>query len=653
MPARATAHSEYDPNEAGRVISAAFDADFYRTAYADLPSGMSPLWHYRMQGWREGRDPAPWFSTEAYLADNPDLAGAGAEPFSHYLLHGAYEGRTVRPSRHAADFLGQRDWGATWSFEAFGAAPTDSAPPAAAAPPAMPLEEQVAIVGEAFDAEFYAVVNPDVAAAGMDLLRHFLVTGWLEGRDPTPTFSVRDYQDLHPDVVAAGLNPFVHYVMAGRAEGRAAKSDLGFRYDLVSRLQPIEERIAAAVAASGKVKVDPPELLSTALGKPRRLHVTFSHDDYVAHFGGLQLCLRRESAAFAAMGVEHLHLFPASPWPAVRKAEEPGPLGVLLNGRRLGTYAPEAVRTALANAATRGAQRSFAIHSLLGHCPEQSADILAAGGMSEGYFWLHDFASVCVGFHLLRNDVEDCAAPSADSPACGICAYSPERSRHTEAHRRLFERLAMTVVAPSQTTLDFWRRSSDLAARNTKVLPHAHLRPRGPAPTAPEGRPFRLAFVGMPAPLKGWPVFRDLAQALAGDPRYEFLHLGGRSDPTAPAAFHPVVVTAERPLAMQQAIEALEVDAALIWPLCRETFSFTAYEAAAAGAAVITGPDSGNVAAFASDPAIGRVLADESVLVDAFVSGRILSLSRNARQAQLFDLAYSGMTGDLVGEAVG
>jgi hypothetical protein len=99
---------------------------------------------------------------------------------------------------------------------------------------------------------------------------------------------------------------------------------------------------------------------------------------------------------------------------------------------------------------------------------------------------------------------------------------------------------------------------------------------------------------------------------------------------------------------MQETLETLQADAALIWPLCRETFSFTAYEAAAAGAAVIAGPDSGNVAAFAADPAVGRVLADEVVLAEAFASGDILALSRSARKATLYDLAYSGMTGDLV-----
>ena len=34
----------------------------------------------------------------------------------------------------------------------------------------------------------------------------------------------------------------------------------------------------------------------------------------------------------------------------------------------------------------------------------------------------------------------------------------------------------------------------------------------------------------MPTALKGWPIFRELAAGLAGDPRYEFLHLGGQAE---------------------------------------------------------------------------------------------------------------------------
>ncbi|MBJ7413307.1 MAG: hypothetical protein JHD15_23525, partial [Phenylobacterium sp.] len=96
--------------EAHRVIAPAFDPDFYRAIYTDLPADMGPLWHYRMAGWQEGRDPAPWFSVEGYFAANPDVAAAGVEPFSHFLAHGRHEGREIAPSRHAARYFGQVGW---------------------------------------------------------------------------------------------------------------------------------------------------------------------------------------------------------------------------------------------------------------------------------------------------------------------------------------------------------------------------------------------------------------------------------------------------------------------------------------------------------------------------------------------------------------
>jgi hypothetical protein len=637
--------------EAHRVIAPAFDPDFYRAIYTDLPADTGPLWHYRMAGWKERRDPAPWFSAESYLAANPDVAAAGVEPFFHFLTHGRHEGREIAPSRHAAAYFGQVGWTPDpWSHESFGASvePVERRTGRRRGTGVPLTPEQRDAVAAEFDAAFYLARNPDIASSGIDPLDHFIRTGWLEDRDPNARFSVLDYLEANPDIAAANLNPFAHYLTVGRAEGRRPRHELGFRYDVIARLKPVEARIEEAVSASSRLRADPPGRLAMALGKRGDLHITFSHDNYVEHSGGLQFCVRREAEQFSARRIAHLHLYPAVAWPAVRTAGEAGPLGVLLNGRRLGFFAPEAVRDALRATAAGPGRRSFAIHSLLGHEPDATADILAAAGLRDGFFWLHDFASLCVGFHLLRNDVEDCAAPPADSPACRVCTYGPQRARHIDAHRRLFERLNITVVAPSETTLEFWRDHMNLPHTAYVVLPHAELVARRLAPKQRKPRPFRLAYLGMPTALKGWPVFRDLALRFENDPRYEFLHLGGAPDPTAPATFHKVVVTAERPRAMQETLETLQADAALIWPLCRETFSFTAYEAAAAGAAVIAGPDSGNVAAFAADPAVGRVLADEVVLAEAFASGDILALSRSARKATLYDLAYSGMTGDLV-----
>ena len=100
MADTAAADEEY------RIVSTALDQAFYRTVYPDLNrSDVDPIRHYLESGWREGRDPAPWFSVRGYLARNPDIAQGGLEPLTHYLMHGGPEGREASPSEHAKAYL--------------------------------------------------------------------------------------------------------------------------------------------------------------------------------------------------------------------------------------------------------------------------------------------------------------------------------------------------------------------------------------------------------------------------------------------------------------------------------------------------------------------------------------------------------------------
>lgn len=504
------------------------------------------------------------------------------------------------------------------------------------------------LVARAFDREWYLSTNPDVAASRADPLDHFLDHGWREGRDPTPRFSVDEYLENNPDIAAAGVNPFVHWLQHGRHEGRPTPDALGFRQQVIRRLKPIGEQVEASARATAAVAGGTADALAAALGKARHglrdLHITLSHDDYRARVGGVQLCLHLEAARLAEQRRDHLQLHPAIHWPVVRAPGEPGRLEAVLNGQTLGVFAPDAVAQALARAQAKGG--SLAIHSLLGHDAAETAAIAEAAGLTAGFYWLHDYASLCAGFHLLRDGVEDCAAPPPDSAACAICLYGPARARHADAHAELFRRLAITVVSPAQGTLDFWRAHTALEPVAAVVHPHATLTPRAPA-AAPKPGPLRVAYAGHPAAHKGWPIFRDLVLRHEGDARYQFLHLGAEREAGLPLAFHEVRVGSEKPHAMREALERLEVDVLVFWPLWRETFSFLVHEAVAAGCAVLTGPDSGAVAAVVRAHDCGWVLS-EAELADGFATGRPAELSRAARRPMLYDLAFSGMTADLV-----
>src|SRR5215471_20910549 len=83
-------------------------------------------------------------------------------------------------------------------------------------------QSEQSVIGRSglFDAEWYLAQNPDVAAAGINPLVHYLRHGPADGRDPNALFDTKWYLAQNPDVAAEGINPLVHYLQNGAGEGR-------------------------------------------------------------------------------------------------------------------------------------------------------------------------------------------------------------------------------------------------------------------------------------------------------------------------------------------------------------------------------------------------------------------------------------------------
>lgn len=68
-----------------------------------------------------------------------------------------------------------------------------------------------------FDAAYYRAQYPDVAAAGMPPLLHFIRHGHGEGRSPHPVFDTAHYREQLAATRERQLNPLIHYKLAGAA----------------------------------------------------------------------------------------------------------------------------------------------------------------------------------------------------------------------------------------------------------------------------------------------------------------------------------------------------------------------------------------------------------------------------------------------------
>lgn len=69
---------------------------------------------------------------------------------------------------------------------------------------------------ELFDAEFYLSQNPDVAAARIDPLKHYIGHGSYEGRKPHPYFQPDYYLVQHPEAGSGNGNPLLYYLETGQ-----------------------------------------------------------------------------------------------------------------------------------------------------------------------------------------------------------------------------------------------------------------------------------------------------------------------------------------------------------------------------------------------------------------------------------------------------
>lgn len=116
------------------------------------------------------------FDGQVYLELNPDLMAAGVDPAEHFLAHGAGEGRRyAMPERLDVDVLvhGAPIESAVLSADLEHGPDDVPETTVVALHPGLPVD---------FDGQAYLKLNPDLVAAGVDPVEHFLSHGQREGR---------------------------------------------------------------------------------------------------------------------------------------------------------------------------------------------------------------------------------------------------------------------------------------------------------------------------------------------------------------------------------------------------------------------------------------------------------------------------------------
>ncbi|MGA4533302.1 rhamnan synthesis F family protein [Ectopseudomonas chengduensis] len=184
--------------------SGLFNRDFYCSTYKDLVNlEDDPLWHFVKHGWREGRNPNEDFNTNEYI----DAFGGAivGNPLVHCITNNGSVGNS--------------------SAGAF----NEDAPMFTTSQLAHADVNNIhANVAKA------PIVESDKEA--IDLIRALNITdehrmiefikGKINSIKVKGFFSSEDYLDLYPDIKAAKVNPLKHFLLHGRKEGRVGYLDL-------------------------------------------------------------------------------------------------------------------------------------------------------------------------------------------------------------------------------------------------------------------------------------------------------------------------------------------------------------------------------------------------------------------------------------------
>lgn len=651
-----------------RRVRELFDGDFYGEQLTQQGGAGGPnlLQHYLEEGWRLGLDPCPAFSTSAYLVDYPDVALADMNPLLHFVARGKREGRVFRRSAR-----GDERKQAAPDGETVITSEVTVVVHGPADPQELTLAERVDEMRRRDLAAYLAGLGIRVEADSVDKVdatyceqryggaylaegaAYYWRIGWQLGHSPTPWFDSELYSELYPDVIAAGINPFAHFCGAGFREGRIPRSREFRRTELVLRAAPFDREWVSLQAQPNVSRTDLTRLLeevgSLLLDGGVGLVVVVGHDDYRLATGGVQRCIRHDEMAF---NQERLNVLVCHPYRPLRTLADPdGPtycVWLTLNGERL----PGPLEGVLLAEVMQGiiglGQSLIAViaHSLFGHSPEVLAESLTGLRADRWVWWVHDYYTACVNPTLTQDDVRFCGNPPIGSTQCRTCRYGDLRAEHVRRLEWFRASFPWFTIAPSEVAAAEVLRGVGKLSAVDQVLPHAAVTGSmrvGNSASAP----LRIAFVGHPVAQKGWFTFENFVRERAGE-GWELLHFGATDSGLAGARYVELSMAGTHPPTAEGLLVEYGIDAVLIWPEWPETFSFVTIEALAAGCAVITHPQSGNVAHLARAAGAALEYQNEVELLEDRLLGRKL-LERRGRQRVVGAVAVTGLSRSALG----
>lgn len=234
------------------------------------------------------------------------------------------------------------------------------------------------------------------------------------------------------------------------------------------------------------------------------------------------------------------------------------------------------------------------------------------------YMFVHDYSTVCSNFTMLRHG-EFCGYGKISEEKCAGCQYYTGSLKNQNEYKKIWNKLKnrLMFVFPSDVALKVWASAYPEYENLCCVIPHQKCIGKYKGNLNNKSSVLNVAFIGSREDYKGWKVFLELYNKEKDKPTFKWFYFG--VDDVGVSNIKCVYVdNRQDPMAMLNALRQNNVDVAILWSLCKETYSYTYFECYAANVFVVTDENSGNIAFQVLKNGNGKVVGSATELLNLF-----------------------------------
>lgn len=242
---------------------------------------------------------------------------------------------------------------------------------------------------------------------------------------------------------------------------------------------------------------------------------------------------------------------------------------------------------------------------------------------------VHDFSLICNTFLFRKDNGEFCGIGRPSGSKCVGCNKYHQAIVFSNALEKMYLSLRdkiCKVVFPSEYCQDVWLSQYPFLSEKSVVRPHLNM--NGIYQNQFTSKVLNIAYIGAQAPNKGFYEWNVLLQGCKGINGVRFHYFGTGSDKIECVKSHFVDNRLDSQMMLKE-LRKNNIQVAFLWSTLPETYSYTYYEASAAGLFCITGLNSGNIEKQIRQNKNGIVYHNIEELIADIKNGKLYNLAKS------------------------